>query len=80
MDWFAVTRRRARAVVVHQADLLAAVAPRHVGDLGVGDARLAGELQHHLVGDLVGEPARLRRRGSSIFFVAISRSSGEVRS
>jgi hypothetical protein len=32
----------------------------HVGDLGVVP-RLAGELEHHLVGDLVGEPPRLRR-------------------
>ena len=52
----------AHPVVVHELELLHAALRADERDLGVGDAGLARELEHHLVGDAVGEPPGLGRR------------------
>src|SRR5439155_27048039 len=54
--------RGAGAVVIRDPDLLRSGRPLDVRELRVRDPGLAGELQHDLVGDLVREASRLRRR------------------
>jgi hypothetical protein len=51
--------RGARAVIVHEVELLDSGACARESNLGVGHPRFSGNEQHHLVGHPMGGPARL---------------------